>query len=1337
MGIKKIIQKLTSIFDFFSNDFLLERSLRWTKELPFFRNGIFVLRILATISIIFRIRLFGNIDFLFTLIPLIYLAVTIICYLLIYYWLKKYRSLFYSISYEKKENNLTQRNVWRFRLYSYVQIIIDIIFFSWMIHFINNPGTILFIFYFIPILSVVENGGSFGFICTLGLIMLGYFISIKIFNNYLNVLNEFSFYWNFFSRFGFISFLSIILFFLQHEERMQKSILFGLINLPKIGISIINKKKQLIWANEFETRFTGEKYHNNYCQDAFRHNESECIDCPMMESMRTGNYCSKIVSHKNGNVTKYFELHSTPLRNHTGDQYVIATLAIDKSKQESQRVQSSILENIKELTSFNNIDKPKWIDDVLERISASFLASDGLFGDRCIVFTIENNKLVGKIGSGPEFGETSNSYWSNYSRSYSQIITDVTSAYKINNLTKSIKTISFSREETELITEYFTDFSHNPILIQNKSCVPLDDLYEKLKSILINDEFLIIPIIFGDKLLGIIETERIGSKFENFIELEFVKSLAYQAAITLQAHRIREIELKEKELNKVIYDLINKQSNFIDLVNNIIYQAATLFQADGCVFYVPSEKTSEFVGRDSTSSYTPFLRLNLNTDTGLTRRVISSHLCELMNNYHVWPERDTRLDEDPFISLINNVLLIPIVFNDNCKGVLLIGRSSNIEFTQYDIELAERFKNTVSIIYTVSEMLEDFDKLFEQLPSAVIFADNKGKIKDYSRRAKEIFKYSDEEFVKKNVTDLYSGGYDRAHHIRELVNSSKNLEKSIYARITLLDKFQKEFEAQIRVSNVEKAGEIIGTIGRISPLDESGLSMKYYDHFGFLHDIEKSIPSKPITKIDDLREHLEYLLNMTVKYFDLQFIALYCSKKPNETVFEPFIVSGNEICNISDLPSFNWKNANILSKKNDPLKFNNEDEIIRNWTSDDEWKTKIIKGFGNRDNDFPKGIVAAAPYKLTNEYRSILFFGQNNIEEDTSKNKDFYSNLGLTIGIKALSWIQALYLERERFFAYRQTLLVLHRLRNELNAILDKFSVIKIISRYEYLLSELSDEGNLDTSQIQKIKELLNRVSYGKKGKEKYKENLAIYFENQLAEIHTIVNSSHSVVSSGSSKEISSKSDSGLLSVLNKLAEINFDIINYAIDGETRVEELKKIKELSETSILERQNLNIKKQNIAIFLENLLNSFEENLTNNKKLDFNINEIRNLPELEFDEYYFGTAINNLLSNADKYGFWGTTIYVYTNLETKYLTISIEDQGYNMPEEAKRNFTESGNRYIGIERARIIDGWGLGLWDSAQLIGLHNGKLEFSSDYIGKYGNERSYKVIVKISIPYKQ
>lgn len=132
MGIKKIIQKLTSIFDFFSNDFLLERSLRWTKELPFFRNGIFVLRILATISIIFRIRLFGNIDFLFTLIPLIYLAVTIICYLLIYYWLKKYRSLFYSISYEKKENNLTQRNVWRFRLYSYVQIIIDIIFFSRM-----------------------------------------------------------------------------------------------------------------------------------------------------------------------------------------------------------------------------------------------------------------------------------------------------------------------------------------------------------------------------------------------------------------------------------------------------------------------------------------------------------------------------------------------------------------------------------------------------------------------------------------------------------------------------------------------------------------------------------------------------------------------------------------------------------------------------------------------------------------------------------------------------------------------------------------------------------------------------------------------------------------------------------------------------------------------------------------------------------------------------------------------------------------------------------------------------------------------------------------------------
>lgn len=170
---------------------------------------------------------------------------------------------------------------------------------------------------------------------------------------------------------------------------------------------------------------------------------------------------------------------------------------------------------------------------------------------------------------------------------------------------------------------------------------------------------------------------------------------------------------------------------------------------------------------------------------------------------------------------------------------------------------------------------------------------------------------------------------------------------------------------------------------------------------------------------------------------------------------------------------------------------------------------------------------------------------------------------------------------------------------------------------------------------------------------------------------------------------------------------------------------------------LTKVNHQIKKMTVMIngFLN--LSRFESGKLHLDKETFNLNDLvqeiidENRPvmsgrEINFkpvsDVYVYadrdkiGSVISNLISNAAKYSVNGKVINIATEITNKHVQISVQDFGMGIkPEDKKRLF----ERYYRVEaeQNKIISGFGIGLYLSAEIIKLHDGSIWVESE-IGK-------------------
>ncbi len=105
-----------------------------------------------------------------------------------------------------------------------------------------------------------------------------------------------------------------------------------------------------------------------------------------------------------------------------------------------------------------------------------------------------------------------------------------------------------------------------------------------------------------------------------------------------------------------------------------------------------------------------------------------------------------------------------------------------------------------------------------------------------------------------------------------------------------------------------------------------------------------------------------------------------------------------------------------------------------------------------------------------------------------------------------------------------------------------------------------------------------------------------------------------------------------------------------------------------------------------------------------------------PALRADEQLLTQAVNNLLSNAIKYSPPETEVVVAAELNHRDVLISVRDQGFGVPEEARERIFEKFYRLERDADSGVV-GAGLGLPLVKEIVERHGGRISFESDSSG--------------------
>ena len=118
------------------------------------------------------------------------------------------------------------------------------------------------------------------------------------------------------------------------------------------------------------------------------------------------------------------------------------------------------------------------------------------------------------------------------------------------------------------------------------------------------------------------------------------------------------------------------------------------------------------------------------------------------------------------------------------------------------------------------------------------------------------------------------------------------------------------------------------------------------------------------------------------------------------------------------------------------------------------------------------------------------------------------------------------------------------------------------------------------------------------------------------------------------------------------------------------------------------------------------------------------EHEGISEVELDHSLTSNIMINMLSNASKFSFEDSIIYVKTAVSEKHISISIQDNGLGIADEDKKHLFE---RFFRGKNVVNIQGTGLGLHIVAKYIEIMNGSIEVESEL------EKGTKFIIKFNI----
>lgn len=134
--------------------------------------------------------------------------------------------------------------------------------------------------------------------------------------------------------------------------------------------------------------------------------------------------------------------------------------------------------------------------------------------------------------------------------------------------------------------------------------------------------------------------------------------------------------------------------------------------------------------------------------------------------------------------------------------------------------------------------------------------------------------------------------------------------------------------------------------------------------------------------------------------------------------------------------------------------------------------------------------------------------------------------------------------------------------------------------------------------------------------------------------------------------------------------------------------------------------------NLREIIEGVAKTIEVELnTHNQKVSVTSDPV-DYPTIPLDKDYIWQIIQNLLTNAQRYSFDGTTIEVHIGIDGNFAVVSVKDYGIGIPEVSKSRLFE---KFYRAENAltKVPSGTGLGLVLIKMLVDEMNGELSFES------------------------
>lgn len=130
-------------------------------------------------------------------------------------------------------------------------------------------------------------------------------------------------------------------------------------------------------------------------------------------------------------------------------------------------------------------------------------------------------------------------------------------------------------------------------------------------------------------------------------------------------------------------------------------------------------------------------------------------------------------------------------------------------------------------------------------------------------------------------------------------------------------------------------------------------------------------------------------------------------------------------------------------------------------------------------------------------------------------------------------------------------------------------------------------------------------------------------------------------------------------------------------------------------------------------LDPLISEYRETFKEKDNLELKVNKVKKeSPAVKVDAEKIMIVIQNFLDNAIKYTDEGEVTLSINMIEDKKVRISVQDEGIGIPEEQQKRLFNKFFRAENVVR-KDVEGSGLGLFISKNIVEAHNGEIGFNS------------------------